>query len=106
MTDRYNVDLATLKLPRIAAGALGLAYLGSFFSASLHINMLAAALSVGFILQALAVLHFITRGKKWRTPFLVVFYIASTFVLGGISHIALLLFGLADVIFNFRNLKD
>jgi hypothetical protein len=99
-------DLATLRLPRLASALLGLAFLISYLSPSVFINLFIAAFSLSFILQALAVLHFIARGKAWRLPFLVLFYALSLSVLSGVSQLALILFGLADVIFNFRNLKD
>jgi len=73
----------SLRLPRIAIIAFGVAIVGTFISgtAGLVANTFAGALFAGFTMAGFAVFHHLTHGKPWQILALVTAY-GGTLILG------------------------
>jgi uncharacterized protein YybS (DUF2232 family) len=94
-----------LRLPRPFAlaflGSVALCPLDGFTGAIATCG--AAALGLAFALEGLAVIHFVTRGNKFRTPLLAAAYVVTVIVPPML--IAFAAIGLADAGFSFRDRK-
>jgi hypothetical protein len=97
-----------LGLPRSFAIAFAIALAVCFVGGlSAYIAaIVAAALGMGFALQGLAVMHFLSRGSKYRTPMLAAIYIGILYLMRyGFPLFLFLLIGLADAAFALRERK-
>lgn len=89
-------------LPRVALGALAGGMLLALFDdpAGRVGGVVAAACFAGFVLQGLAVAHFLTRGWPQRIGALAGLYIMMSFIPW--AAVAVGLFGIADALFGLR----
>ncbi|SFK09837.1 hypothetical protein [Methylocapsa palsarum] len=97
-----------LGLPRSFAAAFVIAvavcFIGGFTAYIAAI--VAAALAMGFALQGLAVMHFLSRGAKYRTPMLAAIYIGVFYLMRyGFPILLFVLIGLVDAAFALRERK-
>lgn len=93
-------DLAALRLPTGTALVLGLALLALTLlsgTASVAATSISAALLFGYLLVGLAVVHYVSRGKSWRTVALVATYISLIWL-----ALPILIVGLIDAIYPLR----
>jgi hypothetical protein len=97
-----------LRLPRSFAVAFAIA-LGVCFVGGLSAYIaaiVAAALAMGFAVQGLAVMHFFSRGSKYRTPMLAAIYLGIFYLMRyGFPLFLFVLIGLADAAFSLRERK-
>jgi hypothetical protein len=95
-------DIRTAELPPMTLVALCIALAFSFTSGLLAIaaQIVAAALMMGYAMTGFAVLHTLTLALKSRTFWLGSFYVVV--VVFGWPLIAVVILGLADAVFGFR----
>lgn len=96
-----------LRLSRIFAAAFAVAAAGAFVGglAGLIAAIVAAALAMGFALQGLAVMHYLSRGIKFRTALLAAIYV-GIFVLTPWPLFLFTLVGLAEALLSLRDRRS
>jgi hypothetical protein len=97
-----------LSLPKNYLLVFGAAcVIGPFFGgvAGLILIIIAATVGVAFALVGLAVAHYLSRGLSFRVPLLVLIYLLLA-ITWPLSILALLLAGVLETVFSFRDRKD